>query len=139
MEVDAVTLGDLVPILATVLGSMLVFAAALMRYQHVDSTKTRDLIDQTSKENRELIKENRELIEKKSDENRELIKEKSDENRELIKENRELVDRNRDLIEKYHMETAASIGEVRERLARIEGRLEVSPPPPPDDTTAEAA
>ena len=108
---------DLIPIFAT----LLVVVAGLMRQQHVDSTKTRDLIDKTSKENRELIEK------------------KSDENRELIKENRELIDRNRDLVEKYHLETAASIGEVRERLARIEGRLEIWPTPPPDDATAEAA
>ena len=130
---------DLIPFFAT----MVVVVAGLMRYQHLDSTKTRDLIDKASKENRELIdkasKENRELIDKASKENRELIKEKSDENRDLIKENRELVDRNRDLIEKYHLETAASIGEVRERLARIEGRLEIWPTPPPDEPTAEAA
>ena len=119
---------DLIPIFAT----LLVVVAGLMRQQHVDSTKTRDLIDKTSKENRELI-------DKTSKENRELIEKKSDENRELIKENRELIDRNRDLVEKYHLETAASIGEVRERLARIEGRLEIWPTPPPDDATAEAA
>ena len=119
---------DLIPFFAT----MVVVVAGLMRYQHLDSTKTRELIDKASKENRELI-------DKASKENRELIKEKSDENRDLIKENRELVDRNRDLIEKYHLETAASIGEVRERLARIEGRLEIWPTPPPDDATAEAA
>ncbi|WP_419846658.1 hypothetical protein [Candidatus Poriferisocius sp.] len=119
---------DLIPFFAT----MVVVVAGLMRYQHLDSTKTRELIDKASKENRELI-------DKASKENRELIKEKSDENRDLIKENRELVDRNRDLIEKYHLETAASIGEVRERLARIEGRLEIWPTPPPDEPTAEAA
>ncbi|WP_419850508.1 hypothetical protein [Candidatus Poriferisocius sp.] len=105
-----IMLVDLIPIFAT----LLVVVAGLMRQQHVDNTKTRDLIDKTSKENRDLI-------EKKSDENRELI------------------DRNRDLIEKYHLETAASIGEVRERLARIEGHLEIRPTPPPDDATAEAA
>ena len=37
------------------LGSMLVFAAPLMRHQNVDNAKTRDLIDETSKENRNLF------------------------------------------------------------------------------------
>jgi hypothetical protein len=136
--------------LAAVLGTIVLIAVGVIRYQHVDNTKTRDLIDR----NRDLIdktsRENRELIEKKSDENRDLIKEnreliekKSDENRDLIEkksdENRDLIDRNRDLIEKYHTETAASLGEVRERLARIEGRLEIGPPPPSGDAAAEAA
>jgi gas vesicle protein len=114
--------------LATVLGTILVIAVGLMRQHHTDSMKTRDLIEK-----------NRDLIEEKSKESQDLIKEKSKENREMVKENRDLIKENRDLIEKYHWETAASIGEVRERLARIEGRLEIGPPPPPDDTTAEAA
>ncbi len=50
---------DLAPILGIVLGSMLAFTTAIMRYQHVDSTKTRDLvyelIETSSRENRELI------------------------------------------------------------------------------------
>jgi hypothetical protein len=107
--------------LAAVLGTIVVIAVGFIRYQHVDNAKTRELIDR-----------NRDLIEKKSDRNRDLI----DRNRELIYETgRE----NRDLIEKYHLETAASLGEVRERLARIEGRLEIRPTPPPGDAAAEAA
>ena len=64
-----VTLADLAPILAAVLGPMLLFALAIMRYQHLDSTKTRDLIDEKHKETRELIDGNRKLIDK----NRELL------------------------------------------------------------------
>ncbi len=56
---EVVTLSDLAPILAAVIGPMLVMMLALMRYQHVDSTKTRtlmyELIEKSSKENRELI------------------------------------------------------------------------------------
>ena len=79
---------DSIPFFAT----MVVVVAALMLYRHRDSTKTRDLIYQTSKETRDLIYQT------------------SKETRDLIKENRELTDRNRDLIEECHLETAASIG-----------------------------
>jgi len=103
-----VTLGDLGPILAAVVGPVLAFALAMMRYQHVDSAKTRNLMH--------------ELIEKSSRENRELIEKSNRETRELIRENREL-------IEKNHAELTSSLGEVRERLSYIEGYLRQSPPP----------
>ena len=126
---EVVTLSDLAPILAAVVGPMLVFALAMMRYQHVDSTKTRNLMH--------------ELIEKSNKENRELIEKSNRENRELIKENRELIEKssreNRELVEKFHAELTSSLegvlgslGEVRERLSRIEGYLWQSPPPPAD-------
>ncbi len=41
---EVVTLSDLAPILAAVIGPMLVMVLALMRYQHLDSTKTRTLM-----------------------------------------------------------------------------------------------
>ena len=136
---ETVTLVDLAPILGIMLGSMLAFATAIMRYQHVDSTKTRDLVY--------------ELIERSSRENREQIEKSSRENRELI--------------EKVHLELSGGLAEVRgelvevqgglaevrgelgrvwsvlgdvkERLARIEGYLERWPKPPPHDGAAEAA
>ncbi|MCY4424310.1 MAG: hypothetical protein OXC06_14715, partial [Acidimicrobiaceae bacterium] len=111
VAVETVTLVDLAPILAAVMGPMLLFAAAMMRYQHVDSTKTRDLIDEARKENRDLIDEVRK------------------ENRDLIDEVRK---ENRDLIDKSHGELGASLGDLRERLARIEGHLRIWPPPPGD-------
>ena len=116
---ETVALADLAPILAAVLGPILLFAVAIMRYQHLDSNKTRDLIDEARKENRELIDEARK-------ENRELI----DRNRELIDRNRELIDGNRD-----------GLAGVRERLARIEGHLMIGLPPSSgaDDDGAEAA
>ena len=116
---QVVTLSDLAPVLAAVVGPMLAFALAMMRYQHVDSTKTRnlmyELINNSNRENRELIEKNRELIERSNRENRELIQE------------------NRELIEKNHSELANSLGEVRERLSYIEGYLRQSPPPPTDN------
>lgn len=50
-----VTLSDLAPILAAVLGPMLAFAVAVMRFQHVETTKMRELIEQSNQDNRDLI------------------------------------------------------------------------------------
>ena len=120
-----VTLSDLAPILAAVVGPMLAIMLAMMRYQHVDSVKTRNLMYELIDKNRELIDRNRELIEKSSRENRGLIEKSNRETRGLIRENR-------DLIEKNHSELTGSLGEVRERLSYIEGFLRQSPLPPSD-------
>ena len=119
---DAVTLSDLGPILAAVLGPMLLFVAASMRYQHIDGTRTRELIAESNEKTRDLIaesdKETRKLIEK---------------NRDLIEKNRDLIEKSnketRDLIDKNHKELSHSLGDARERLARMEGYLRISPPP----------
>ncbi len=81
------TLTELAPALSVTLGPMLAAVIAIMRYQHVDNTKSRDLI------------------------------------------------------EKNHREVTSSLGEVRERLAHIEGYLEgwPSPQPPSDEGDALAA
>ena len=137
---EVVTLGDLAPILAAVVGPLLAFALAMMRFQYADSSKTRnlmyELVEESKRENRELVeeskRENRELIEESKRENRELIEKSNQENRELIWENREL-------IEKNHSELTASLGEVRERLSFIEGYLRQSPPPPSEEGDAQAA
>ena len=74
---DTVTLSDLGPIIAAVLGPMLLFVVASMRYQHVDTAKNRELIEQSGKDHRELIeqsgKDHRELIEQYAKDNRELV------------------------------------------------------------------
>ena len=116
---EAVTLSDLGPIIAAVLGPMLVFVAASMRYQHLDSTKTRDLT--------------RDLIEKSSKDNRDLIEAASKENRRLIEKNRDLIEQSnketRDLLSANHAALSGSLADARERLARIEGHFRISPPP----------
>ena len=87
-------MSDLGPIIAAVLGPMLLFVAASMRYQHVDSTKTRELItesiERANKENRKLTDRNRDLIETSN------------------KDTRNLIDRNRDLIETSNKALATS-------------------------------
>lgn len=119
---EAIALPDLAPILAAVLGPMLLFVAASMRYQHVDSTKTRDLIEESNRENRRLIEKNRDLIEESNRENRRLIEESNRETRRLIEESNK---ETRDLIRSGH----ADLADARERLARIEGHLRISSPP----------
>ncbi len=123
---ETIALSGLAPILAAVLGPMLVFVAASMRYQHLDSTKTRGMIEESSRENRRLIEES-------SRENRRLIEESSRENRCLIEKNRDLIEASnrqlRDLITASHAEISGSLADARERLARIEGRLGITPPP----------
>ena len=108
-------MSDLGPIIAAVLGPMLLFVAASMRYQHLDSIKTRELItksiETSNKGNRKLIDRNRKLI----DRNRDLIE----------KSNKET----RDLIDKNHTELSSSLADARERLARIEGYLRITPTP----------
>ena len=119
-------MSDLGPIIAAVLGSMLLFVTASMRYQHVDSTKTRQLmtksIEKSNKDTRGLIEKNRDLIEKSNKDTRGLI----GKNRDLIeKSNKDT----RGLIEKNHAELSSSLADARERLARIEGHLRISPSP----------
>ena len=116
---EAITLSDLGPIIAAVLGPMLLFVAASMRYQHVDSTKTRELItksiETSNKENRKLIDRNRDLIQTSNKETRDLVETSNKETR--------------DLIDKNHAELSSSLSDARERLARIEGYLRITPTP----------
>ena len=120
---DAITLTDLAAVIGAVLGPVLLFSGAMMRYQHLDSVKTRDLIEESSRENRRLIEES-------NRENRRLIEESNRENRELIGGLRGEL-----------REVGRGLGDTRERLARIEGRLRVPPPKPQvdDGDNAEAA
>ena len=104
---ETVALSDLAPILAAVLGPTLLFVVASMRYQHLDSTKTRDLIEASSKENRRLIEKNRDLIEASNKETHGLIR-------------------------ANHAELSGSLSDTRERLARIEGHLRIFRPPDQD-------
>ena len=130
---QVVTLSDLAPILAAVVGPMLAVMFAMMRYQHVDSVKTRSLMHQLIGDSN---RENRELIGASNRETREFVERSYRENRELIRENRELIRENRELIEKNHSEVTAGLGEVRERLSYIEGYLRQSLPPPEGDAQA---
>ena len=109
---DTISLVDLGPVIAAVLGPVLAFAVVSMRYQHVDGTKTRELITESREEARELNTESREeareLIERSEKQTRELIERSEKQTRELIerseKQTRELIERSekqtRELIER---------------------------------------
>ena len=153
------TVADLVTVFGPMFATLLAVVVTMMRYQHVDGNKTRELITDSSRENREyadklnqetreLIKDNRDLIDKNHQETRELIKETNQETRDLIKDNRDLIDKN-------HQELSGGLNEVRrglaklgervsklgERVASIEGFLKLwpTPPPPPEDGDAQPA
>ena len=126
---DTATASTVLTILGTSFGAILASLIALMvasiRIQHRDSTETRRLITDASKENRDLIDKNRDLID------------------QARKENRDLIDKNRDLIERNHAAVISILGDTRERLARIEGHLRIGRPgtddPGSDGNNREAA
>ena len=126
---EAVTLLDLGPIIAAVLGPIMAFAAVSMRYQHNDSTKTREL---TRRLISESSNESRVLIERSSNENRELIERVADKLSAELAEHRQLSERR-------HQEVVRSLGDARERLARIEGHLGIGMPPPHENETGEGS
>ena len=129
---DTVSLADLGPIIAAVLGPVLGFVVVSMRYQHQDSVKTRELISSSEKEIRDWVttqiegafdKLSNELAEHKQD-----TRENFKQVREDLKDVREgLKELNRDL------------GDVRERLARIEGHVEAGMAPTSQDSDGQAS
>jgi vacuolar-type H+-ATPase subunit H len=146
--VDTISLVDLGPVIAAVLGPMLAFVAVSMRYQHVDGTKTRKLITDSEKEARGLVagarEETRELIANSKEETRALIEQS---NKATLEAARELIDGIANGLAEHRRETRESFREVngsladtRERLARIEGHLGIGIPlPRPDGNAADAA
>ena len=160
---DTISLVDLGPVIAAVLGPVLAFAVVSMRYQHVDGTKTRELIAESREEARELIErseertralitesreEARELIERSETRTRELIEQSEKRTRELIERSQkhidglgaDLAELKRDSKESFR-EVVRSLADARERLARMEGHLGVGSPRPAEagEDTADAA
>lgn len=124
---ETITLVNLGPVIAAVVGPMLVSVAAMMRYQHKDSTKTREFIGEARDEFRTLIGEAREeartLNGETRDESRALTEQHSREHSESLKE------------------VVRSLADARERLARIEGHfgIGVRPRDEGNPNTADAA
>lgn len=88
---NTIGLSQLGPIIAAIMGPMLAFIVASMRFQHLEAVKTRELISTSEKETRQLI-----------------------------------VDSERGI--------RSELSDVRERLARIEGRFGIAAPPLQDET-----
>ena len=99
----------------------------LMRHHHVDSTKTRDLLERTNRETHDLLektnRETRDLLERTNRETREWAAE------QFERTNREAA-RQFDLLRADIRDIGASLNDARERLARIEGRLDATHPQP---------
>ena len=87
---NAIGLSQLGPIIAAIMGPMLAFIVASMRFQHLEAVKTRELISNSEKETRDLISSSERGI-------------------------------------------RSELADVRERLARIEGRFGIAAMPPPDE------
>jgi len=100
--VEPITLTGLAAIIAAVVGPMLGCMLVMMRYQHKDSVKTRELIAEARQETRVLIagseKDTRKLIERQG------------------REHSKRLDK-----------VVSSLADARERLARIEGHLGIGP------------
>ena len=119
METATVTFADLWPIMATMVGSMLAFVIATMRFQHLSIIALRDRFEESNKETRR--------------ENRELIEEYRRENLEMHKDTRVLIEKGLGEVRGEIGEVRGRLGEVEQRLARIEGRLDIPPPSNADD------
>ena len=113
---DSISLVDLGPVIAAVLGPMLAFVVVSMRYQHLDSVKTRELIERSSTE---TLTRAGEIIE-----------------RSVGELGAQLAEHKRDTKESLKGVTG-SLADARERLARIEGHLGIGASPPGE--TGEAA
>lgn len=59
---DAISLSQLGPIIAAILGPMLAFVVVSMRYQHLEAVKTRELISNSEREIRRDLADARERL-----------------------------------------------------------------------------
>lgn len=125
---------ELTPVILAFVLPIVGLAVTLMRYQHVDSTKTREwtaeLIERTSRETREWTAE---LIERTNRETREWTAVQFDLLRTAIGAIGDRLDdfsgRLDDFSDRLD-DLSASLNDARERLARIEGRLDATHPQP---------
>ncbi len=164
---DAITLTDLLAVVAAVLGPTLAAVLALARYQHKDSIETHRLIAEARDEFRTGIAEARDEfrtgiaeardefrtgIAEARDEFRTGIAEARDETRQLfdkaVDETRNLFGEARDENREHRRENGEilkevirSLADARERLARIEGHFGIGGSPRDEDGrgTADAA
>ena len=140
----------LTPVIAAYVLPVVGLTVTMMRYHHIDSTKTRDLIERTAKETAEQFKrsdrETAEQFERTAKETAEQFKRSDRETAEQFKrsskETAEQFERSdRETAEQFKRsskefdllradvgEIGRSLNDARERLARIEGRLDALRP-----------
>ena len=146
-----VTVTTMMMILGGMFAAMLTAMLASIRLQHRDSRDTRQVIADTNLETRQLIAdtnlETRQLIADTNLETRQVIADTNLETRqEATRQIERLGDRlsgelaeHKRIAEKNHDKVVESLGDARERLARIEGHLRIPPPPPQTADTADQA
>ncbi|MDE0701378.1 MAG: hypothetical protein OXH61_11760 [Acidimicrobiaceae bacterium] len=138
--IDTAVLTTLGAAFGVMFATLTTLMVSSIRVQHRESTQTRQLITQASERNRELIErecgKNRELIERSTEKNRELIERECGKNRRLIEQESEksttdlaeykrVAERNHNAVVESLNNMASSLGDTRERLARIEGILRI--------------
>ena len=110
-------------VLGAAFGVMFATLTTLMfvsiRVQHRDSIQIRT-------EMRDLIADNRDLIERSSKDSRDFVERSADKLSREFAEHKRITDAN-------HRATQDQLGDVRDRLGRIEGRLGMGPVPDPED------
>ncbi len=135
METAAAALDTTVlTILGSAFGVMFATLTTLMvgsmRVQHRDSIQAR-------KDNSDLIEqariENRDLIEQARIENRDLIEQATGKLSADLSEHRRIAEKNHDEVKQALGKITESLGDARERLARIEGHLGLGRRPPHDE------
>ena len=117
---------DLVPVLAAVIVPVVGLTVALMRYQHLDSTKTRDLIERTATETAKAF-------EKQFEQHRSETNKQSEQHRSETDKQFEQVHEQFDMLRSEVRQNGDRLNDARERLARIEGRLDAVRPLPDDN------
>lgn len=133
---ETVTLVDLGPIIAAILGPMLACMFVLMRYQHRDSVETRKLISGLKEEISEVKGEITGVkgeITGVREETRRLISESNREIREWVTGQ---LERLADRLSAELKELGRGLADARERLARIEGHLGIGRFPPQEEPGA---
>ena len=141
--IDTAVLTTLGAAFGVMFATLTTLMVSSIRVQHRESTQTRQLITQASEKNRELIEQvtekNRELVERECA----LIEQKTETLTTDLNEYKRVTERNHDTVIKSLNNMASSLGDARERLARIEGILRIGLPtatdPESNGGTSEAA
>jgi len=99
-----------------------------MRYQHTDSTKTRDLIERAARETDKQFERAAEATAKQFEQVAEATAKQFEQVAEATAKQFEQVDKQFDLLRADVRDIGTGLTDARDRLARIEGRLDASRP-----------
>ena len=134
--IDTAALTTLGAAFGVMFATLTTLMVSSIRVQHRESTQTRQLITQASEKSRELI-------ELECGKNRRLIERESEKSTTDLAEFKRVAERNHNAVVDSLNNMASSLGDARERLARIEGILRIglptTTPPESNGGTSEAA